>query len=78
MNTSQLKNYAPRARKEFIEAIKARATKFGITGSDPLEIMVRDDVAMIYGEAYPKEVYQQRKAVLGLWNSIPDPGTILT
>ena len=66
MNTSQLKIYAPKARKDFIEAIKARAAKFGITESDPAEMMVRDDVAMIYGEAYPKQVYQQRQGVLEL------------
>ena len=40
MNTTQLKNYAPRARKEFIEAIKARAAKFGITESYGVEIMM--------------------------------------
>jgi len=52
MNTAQLENYAPKARKDFIEAIKARAARFGISESEPVEMMVRDDVAMIYGEAY--------------------------
>ena len=66
MNTSQLKAYAPKARLDFIEAVKARAAKFGITKSEPVEMMVRDDVAMIYGEAYPKEAYIQREGMLAL------------
>lgn len=44
MNTTQLKNYAPKARKDFIEAIKVYATKFGISESELVEMMVRDDV----------------------------------
>jgi len=40
MNTTQFKNYAPRARKETIEAIKARAGKFGIAESYGVKIMV--------------------------------------
>lgn len=68
MNTTQLKSYAPKARHEFIEAVKARAAKFGITESAPVEMMVRDEVAMIYGEAYPKEAYFQRERVLEIIN----------
>lgn len=57
MNTSQQKDYAPKARKHFIEAVKARAAKFGIARSAPVEMMMRDDVAVIYGEAYPRPGY---------------------
>ena len=66
MNTKNLNSYAPQARLDFIEAVKARAAKFGIGESEPVEMMVRDDVAMIYGEAYPKEAYEQRKRILEL------------
>jgi len=34
MNTQHLKSYAPKACQDFIEAVKARAAKFGITESE--------------------------------------------
>ena len=66
MNTAQLKSYAPQARVNFIEAIKARAAKFGITASEPVEMTVQGDVAIVYGEAYPRQVYDQREGILAL------------
>ncbi|MFC1695228.1 hypothetical protein ACFL1C_03780 [Pseudomonadota bacterium] len=64
MNTSKLKTYAPQARTDFIEAVKARAAKFGISKSGSVEMAVQDEVAIVYGEAYPKKVYAQREGIL--------------
>lgn len=64
MNTTHLKAYAPKARRDFIEAVKARAAKFGITESKPVEMVVREEVAIVYGEAYPRQLYTQRQGIL--------------
>ncbi len=48
MNTSQLKDYAPKARSEFIKAVSAQAARFGITAKGV--------------SAYPSEVTKQMVA----------------
>ena len=66
MNTNHLKNYAPRARRDFIEAVTTRAAKFGISDKNPVEMVIRGDVALVHGEAYPKAIYKQREAIEAL------------
>ena len=64
MNTSQLKSYAPEARKAFISAVTAQAARLGITakGVEPAE--VEGDVMLIGGRAFPKSAYGPREKLL--------------
>ena len=38
MNTTNLKAYAPKARRDFIEAVTRRAAKFGITEDEIAQV----------------------------------------
>ena len=64
MNQSALKNYAPQARLDFIRAVKDRAAFFGLTPESRVQIQETGDVVIIGGQAFPKVVAQQRKALL--------------
>ena len=64
MNQSALKNYAPQARLDFIQAVKDRAAFFGLTPESRVQIQETGDVVIISGQAFPKVVAQQRKALL--------------
>ncbi|PWC75518.1 BREX-1 system adenine-specific DNA-methyltransferase PglX [Azospirillum sp. TSH64] len=61
MNRNKLKSYAPKARRAFIQAVTARASKFGITTSKIEPVQVQGDVALIGGQAYPRKVAEQRR-----------------
>jgi type II restriction/modification system DNA methylase subunit YeeA len=65
INRNALKNYAPKARQDFIAAVTARAAKFGITDGEPIPMQEQGDVVIIDGEAFPKTIGAQRKALLG-------------
>ena len=64
MNRNKLKTYAPKARRDFISAVTARAAQFGVTekGVDP--VSEQGDLVIIKGEAYPKKVGSQRKRLI--------------
>ena len=64
MNTSQLKDYAPQARRAFIAAVSAQAARLGITakGSAPAE--VQGDVLIVGGQAFPKAIASARKSLV--------------
>jgi hypothetical protein len=64
VNTSVVKSYAPKARREFMAAIAARAAKFGIAGDDPAPAQIQGDVAIIAGNPYPKKIGEQHKKLL--------------
>ena len=64
MNQSALKNYAPQARLDFIQAVKDRAAFFGLTPESKVQIQETGDVVIIGGQAFPKVVAQQRKSLL--------------
>jgi hypothetical protein len=64
MNQSALKNYAPQARLDFIQAVKDRAAFFGLSPESKVQIQETGDVVIISGQAFPKVVAQQRKALL--------------
>jgi hypothetical protein len=65
INRTALKNYAPKARQGFIAAAAARAAKFGISETDTVPMQEQGDVVIIDGEAFPKKIGAQRKALLG-------------
>lgn len=61
MNRNKLKTYAPKARREFIAAVTARAARYGITKSKIEPVTVQGDVALIAGKPFPKAVAEQRR-----------------
>ncbi|AYM87023.1 BREX-1 system adenine-specific DNA-methyltransferase PglX [Pseudoalteromonas agarivorans] len=61
MNTKSLKAYAPKARKQFIEAIKKRAAHFGIYEDRIAEVRIEGGAAIIEGRAFTRKEAQQRK-----------------
>jgi type II restriction/modification system DNA methylase subunit YeeA len=63
INRNALKNYAPKARQGFIAAAIARAAKFGISETDTVPVQEQGDVVIIGGEAFPRKIGAQRKAL---------------
>jgi type II restriction/modification system DNA methylase subunit YeeA len=61
MNTKNLKAYAPKARRQFIEAIKKRAAQLGIYEDRFAEVQVEGGAAIIEGRAFTKKQGEQRK-----------------
>ena len=64
MDRSRLKAYAPAARRDFIQAMKARAALFGITEKGITPATTQGDVAIIQGQAYPKAVEGRRQRLV--------------
>ncbi|MDZ4238436.1 MAG: BREX-1 system adenine-specific DNA-methyltransferase PglX, partial [Hydrogenophaga sp.] len=64
MNKSNLKSYAPQARKDFITAVTARASLLGITAAHVSAASVSGGVAIIDGVEWPAKVAAQRQALL--------------
>lgn len=64
MNRTAVKNYAPAARRDFIQAVTARAHVLGITenGSQPAQFS--GDVAIIGGQAFPRSFGLQRETLI--------------
>ncbi|WP_040476803.1 BREX-1 system adenine-specific DNA-methyltransferase PglX [Paramagnetospirillum caucaseum] len=60
MNRNKLKTYAPKARRDFIAAVAARAIKFGISKDAIEPVQVQGNVALIAGQAHPRKVADQR------------------
>ena len=61
MNTKNLKAYAPKARREFIEAIKSRAAYFGIYEDRIEAVRLEGSAAIIDGRAFSSRQGKQRK-----------------
>ncbi|AWB57836.1 BREX-1 system adenine-specific DNA-methyltransferase PglX [Colwellia sp. Arc7-D] len=61
MNTKNLKAYAPKARSQFIDAIKKRAAQFGIYEDNIADIQFEGSVALIEGRAFTNKQGEQRK-----------------
>ena len=51
MNQTKLKNYAPQARRDFIQAVMDRAAYYGLTAMPIEPVVEKGDVAIIAGEA---------------------------
>jgi hypothetical protein len=63
MNRTNLKNYAPQARRDFIQAMTDRAAYFGLTDTKSEPVVVKGDVAVIGGRSFPIAVAKKRKAL---------------
>ena len=61
MNTSELKAYAPQARRDFIAAVTARAAKYGLTAKAVAPMTEQGDVVLIGDRAFPRAVAEQRR-----------------
>jgi len=64
MNKSNLKSYAPQARKDFIAAVTARAHQLGFTATHVNDATLRGDVLIIDGVEWPAKVAGQRAKLL--------------
>jgi hypothetical protein len=60
MSRSQLKNYGPRARNDFIDMVTRQAAVYGLTKEAAAAMDVTGDTVLIQGTAYTKHVAQQR------------------
>ena len=61
MNTKNLKAYAPKARTQFIDAVKKRAAHFGIYEDRMEEVRIEGGAAIIEGRAFTRKEGEQRK-----------------
>jgi hypothetical protein len=64
MNHTELKNYAPQARRDFIQAVTDRAAFYGVTAAKIEPVTVKGDVAIIAGHAFPASVVAKRKKLV--------------
>jgi type II restriction/modification system DNA methylase subunit YeeA len=60
MNRTALKNYAPQARRDFIQVMTDRAAFYGITAKKVEPMTVKGDVVVIGGREYPKAIADKR------------------
>jgi type II restriction/modification system DNA methylase subunit YeeA len=63
MNRTKLKNYAPQARRDFIQAMTDRAAYFGLTAQKTEPVVEKGDVAVIGGRSFPIAVAKKRKSL---------------
>src|SRR5687768_16566779 len=63
MNRTALKNYAPTARMEFIQAVTDRAAFYGLTAKKIEPVTENGDVVIIGGRAFPRMVASQRRSL---------------
>jgi len=61
MNTAQIKAYAPRARRDFIQAVTEKANLFGLSRENIEHAEIKGDVAIIAGRPFPKKVGELQK-----------------
>lgn len=64
MNRTAVQKYAPAARRDFIQAVTARAHALGITEKDSLPAQISGDVAVIGGQAFPRAFALQRQKLV--------------
>jgi type II restriction/modification system DNA methylase subunit YeeA len=63
MDRTKLKNYAPKARREFIEGMTERAEFYGLTSDKTVPIVEKGDVAVIGGRSFAIAVARKRKSL---------------
>ncbi len=63
MNTSNIRNYAPKAREAFIEAMHKQAARYGISAETTLPLEVKGDVALIGDQVFPATIKSKRDAL---------------
>ncbi len=80
MNKTNLKRYAPQARRDFIAAVTGRAQLLGLSeraGQVQAEpCTVQGDVALIAGRPWPASVQGQRQALIERMQRDGYPGTL--
>jgi hypothetical protein len=59
-NRNALKNYAPQARLDFIQAMTNRAAQFGITKAGITQGKAQGELYILNGKAFPRAVASQR------------------
>jgi hypothetical protein len=64
MNHTKLKNYAPQARRDFIQAMTDRAAYYGVTATKTESVVERGDVAVIGGREFPLAVAKKRNGLV--------------
>jgi len=64
MNHTVLKNYAPQARRDFIQAVTDRAAYFGITAAKIEPATEKGDVAIVGGRAFLGSAVAKRKKLV--------------
>ena len=62
MNRTKLKNYAPQARRDFIQAMTDRAAFYGLTAKKIEPVVERGDVAVIGGREHPRSRRQETRS----------------
>ncbi len=65
MNRTKIKNYAPQARRDFIQAVTGRAAHYGLTAAKIEPVVEKGDLAIIAGRAFPKSVAATKRKKLG-------------
>jgi len=63
MDRTKLKAYAPQARRDFIQAVTARAAYHGLTAAKVEPIIVQGEVTIIGGKPFPRAMARKRKAL---------------
>jgi SAM-dependent methyltransferase len=63
MDRTKLKNYAPKARREFIQAMIDRAAFYGLTADKTEPVVEKGDVVVIGGRSFPIAVARKRKSL---------------
>ncbi|MBV1884603.1 MAG: BREX-1 system adenine-specific DNA-methyltransferase PglX [Pseudomonadales bacterium] len=64
MNTSNIKRYAPKARKDFIAAITKQAEKYGISKKTIAPMEIKGDLAIIADRPFPATIAKARDALV--------------
>ena len=65
MNRTKLKNYAPLARREFIQAITDRAAFYGLTANTIEPVTAEQgDVVIIGGKPFPRAITDKRSKLI--------------
>ena len=64
MNIAPLKTYAPAARRAFIVAVSAQATRLGISAKGAQPAQVQGDVLIVGGQAFPAAIAQARRRLV--------------
>ena len=65
MNRTKLKNYAPQARRDFIQAITDRAAHYGLTANNIADVTAEQgDVAIIGGKPFHRSILAKRERLI--------------
>jgi type II restriction/modification system DNA methylase subunit YeeA len=64
MNTANIKSYAPKARRDFIQAVTEKAHLLGLSEGHAEPVEIKGDVAIIAGRPYPKRIGALRQQLM--------------